>query len=271
MLDEIKLGGPKDVSVVRYTQAPLGQFIKEHNIDPAFQNLVENLLLVSRFFVEDKIWIAGGCFGRLMRGAKLQDFHTDLEIVPEIFSPDSPYGNWKTNLKGKEYLVGDIDIFFQRREDIEKFVEYLKKYNELFPKTNFKRTYSPYAETMILSLSDNLKVKTQMIHCDVYTTVEELLENFDLSCCMFATNGTDVIFEETHSVKDTKFKILRFNQKKLYNHVTKGNANIAMRRIEKYFKQGFTIDTNNMSTFITYVQSLPKYDKNLTEQYNWIG
>ena len=197
-----------------FSSHPLDKFAQDYNIDPKFVDLVSDLMLMSKFYVKNGMWIAGGCFGRMMRGEKLESFNTDLQIESPI--EEGPYfrsGDWDRKLTEIDYQRGDIDIFFRDQSDIRSFLNFIMDNKEAFPGTRFTDIQSRFAITFILNTGE-YKIKTQLVNCDYFKSAEDVLKNFDLSCCMIATDGIDVIFEDTRSVSDSLQKRLRFNKEK---------------------------------------------------------
>jgi hypothetical protein len=258
-----------------FERVSIKDFIDNYNIDPEFLDLIQDFMIMSKFFVSGGMWIAGGCFGRFIRGEKLADFHSEQEIISNMGKYDSytgfECGSYKDKQTANDYQKGDIDIFFSSAADRNNFIKYIDKYSDLFSNTKIIGLETGLARTIIINVR-GYRIKTQLVHCEFFKTPEDVLSNFDLSCCMVATDGFDVIYNK-FAISDSKEKILHYNKHKLKRDVEEkfGNPFRAMRRYEKYIKNGFSIDNTQLNVYINYIQSLDFSNSNVnTEEYNWL-
>lgn len=159
-------------------------------------------------------------------------------------------GSLRTLIDPKEKIC-DYDLFFKRQEkDIEgskynKVPEVRQKLNNLGFKCTFEcpegKLYT-YQKEIINMLTEDMEstfIKVQLICEYFYQTPEELLSTFDLSPCLFATDGK-FLWTYKYAVRDVKRKVARCHKltypvasvKRLIKYSNKGyNVNLAIQDI----------------------------------------
>jgi len=121
----------------------------------------------------------------------------------------------------KQEKINDYDIFFKDKE----FAEIAKTRLE---QQGAKRVFEcPAGELTTYKISG---MKIQLITKRFYKSIEECLESFDFTCCIFGFDGV-TFYTTKEAMKDVKYKNLTLNK------LTYPVASI--NRIYKYKKRGY--------------------------------
>lgn len=180
---------------------------------------------------------------------------TSCQLESNLVFPKDSYisGSYVINIISKfikELPYDDIDIYFKCQKDAEDFV---KVNQHLLTRFNFNSpicTYGWYGGE-----------KLNLIYGVKYSSVEDLIGRFDIRACSVAIDPNNKLF---FCVENAIYDIL--TQTIVFNPVPKS---ISVRRLEKYVKKGFTLDTYQGLFFSELVKS-PIYSPELelqTKQY----
>jgi hypothetical protein len=130
----------------------------------------------------------------------------------------------------------DYDFFFASSADLTTWETNLLKTGKKVFENTFCNTYK-------LSV-DNQEIKIQAIKHQFYTSLEDLLNSFDYTICMFGYDGSNLICGD-YSLWDLSSKSL------IVNKITYPVASI--RRLIKYSKYGFKVCNGTISTILQNV------------------
>lgn len=141
-------------------------------------------------------------------------------------------GSIRDALNGN-FDVVDYDIFF--KDIIEAQRTQLIIEDDLGFECIFK---CPKGELMTFK-KDNIKI--QLITKYFYSSMEELINSFDITACCHATDG-NVIVTKYSSVRDTFKKKINFNRIEF--------PNSTMKRTQKYIQKGFTLTNKAIEKYV---------------------
>lgn len=119
--------------------------------------------------------------------------------------------------------VADFDLFFRRLSAVEEVQKKLEQ-------ARYNLIYSCPNKTLFTYSKDSNKV--QVVCREEYLSMPQMLETFDFTACIAATNGKQLYFS-TNFVKDVRKKELRLAS------LTYPTA--TLKRIVKYSNKGYKI------------------------------
>jgi hypothetical protein len=173
---------------------------------------------------------------------------SDISIVENVISP-KPEGPWIAGGAVRLWSEGlsvedhDIDVWFSCKQQGKEVVKLLNKYRwDLTYKSNNALTFT--------KVSNGLNRKIQLIQKCFYDNVDQIINDFDLTCCQFAYDGSE-LYTGKFSVQDVRDKYIRVN--KWHDAI--------YSRVAKYIAYGYTptqdtingiIDKDILMTFEKY-------------------
>jgi hypothetical protein len=208
---------------LKFETMSLLDFEKKYNIPEEYSTLVTIFSLYFRVRYTTGPWIAGGLYRRALQGEKFENFS------------------------------GDVDLFFNSKDQIEDFSKALFSgsfdiKNPVFLKgSEFSQSFS--AEIM------GKKFTIQCINYKLFTSAQELLNQFDLFSCMFATDGVTMTYERNLAVHAAKNKFLKYNWQYVDN---KGYTMMFMSRFKKFLKEGYDIGRIELKNVTRLIQEMNK-------------
>lgn len=174
-------------------------------------------------------------------------------IINEALPTLTPEGPWLAGGSLRRYLSMfadntlpmsddyDYDIFFSSEEQLEHHINTKPYKYKLFKVSSLSYSYAVEF--------DKQRLIVQYIKYSVFPSVEALLNNFDITVCQFAYDGTDLICGD--------FSLYDLACKRLMPHNLKDKATLPGRLI-KYKDLGFV---HPDKTFMSVINSLPKDTK----------
>lgn len=130
----------------------------------------------------------------------------------------------------------DYDFFFASKTDLDTWEANIQKIGKKVFETTHCNTYSV--------IVDNKDVKIQAIKHIFYSSLEDLINSFDYTICMFGYDGTNLMCGD-YSLWDLSTKSL------IVNKITYPVASI--RRLIKYSKYGYKVCNGTISTILQAV------------------
>lgn len=165
-----------------------------------------------------------------------QTVHEEDQLPVNIIEPDLKNGPWIAGGACLRWFqnkpVGkhsDIDVFCKNEKQAEKLIDYIRHIGlsthgngsaHVIIKTDNACTFSINA--------NNKDWKIQVITCKYFNTIQEVIDNFDISVCQVATTGNEWILGN-NTAKDINSHSLRFN------YISKQSP----KRLIKYWTYGF--------------------------------
>jgi hypothetical protein len=129
--------------------------------------------------------------------------------------------------------IADYDLFFSNSLEAQRTALFLE--DDLGFECVFK---CPLGELTTFK-KDGMKI--QLITKFFYGSMEEVIDNFDITACRHVTDGKR-IFTQYSSVRDT------FDKKINLHRIDFPNA--TMKRIQKYIQKGFTLTNKAVDVYI---------------------
>ena len=168
-------------------------------------------------------WIAGGAAMSWFNGENVSGLLTDFSILT------------------------DVDVFCSSMQQFTEVLDRVKNANC----SQESSIHTDNAVTIYFrpnGVSDSLICKLQIIKVRFFESVDQLLENFDFTCCGIATDGLTFKLLP-NAAKDLNSRTLNINN---YNPET------VLNRIFKYWSYGFT-PSKELIQKITSDSSIKKY------------
>ena len=172
-------------------------------------------------------------------------FEYIIEILPKC-SPNGPWiagGSLLRTYTGKP-LDTDVDVFFQSKEQVDKFItditENSYKGIEEDRKQNHYRVHSSTVNDWHTTILLNYMQREWKIQCVSFVhfkDISELFDSFDFNVCMMAYDGANIFVEETTfaAITNKKIKLMKIN----YPSVT-------FKRLVKYMRQGYDVSDDDV-------------------------
>lgn len=176
-------------------------------IDTAL-SIIDNLCNIFEFDMENGPWLAGGSARKL-------------------------FYNIPTNLS-------DFDIYFKDANQYQKFADILS--NDYHSSDLVEWGLTQYSKTYKLRYGYKQEYDVQLIKNKFYDSPHDLINDFDITVCQFATNGTDFIVGET-TLHDCEYKLININ-KPIDTHGM-------LQRITKYIAYGFKPSNKLVNLILT--------------------
>ena len=178
----------------------------------------------------------------LLNKIRMMSPHLDLEKGPWLAG-----GSLRRLVEGGTKIGFDIDVF----SNIELTVDHIRELTH-----DGNRGGRQHGETRLTLPSPSAILPIQVTvkpHGRTFSSVEELLCDFDFTVCMFATDGKTIVFHKD-SLDDLRNKRLR----SLGNIKTPYPPIKSFRRIIKYIRYGFFPD---QSVFSTITGEFPSFQE----------
>lgn len=169
---------------------------------------------------------------------KYKTVHPYDSLPVNIIKPDIDEGPWIAGGACLKWIqnqpVGrhsDIDVFCKNEHQAKKLIDYitnhlgLKNHNNGYTQKLFK---TDNATTFGIE-ANRMHWKIQIITCDYFNNIQEVINRFDITVCQVATTGNEWILGEK-TAKDINQRNLRFNK----------ITNAAPKRLIKYWCYGYT-------------------------------
>jgi len=160
-----------------------------------------------------------------------------LSKIPPLDLTNGPWiagGSARLLWHNMPYISHDIDVFFANDTQYNNFVIALNKLNATISYE------SNNATTFDLPVSGVI-FKVQLIKKEWCQNLFDIFNNFDFTCCQFATDGKTIVSTKD-AIVDCQNKILRFN--------SRATKVLDSRRVIKYSFYGFTPDKNILKKII---------------------
>jgi hypothetical protein len=137
----------------------------------------------------------------------------------------------------------DFDFFFASSDQLAAFK------NELEAKGAKKVSENEFNITYRVPSQDKLpELKVQLIRVSYQTSLEETIKPFDFSLCQCGFDGTDLVFGQ--------YTLFDLGRRRLVpENITYGVS--SLRRMIKYIKQGYTICSGGLGTFLQQIADDP--------------
>lgn len=132
--------------------------------------------------------------------------------------------------RGHPVGANDVDVWFTNLVDLNLMTSYLRKSHSVVADT-------PNAITFNATI-DNRAYKIQLIK-KLYKTIPDMLDNFDITVCKVATDGTQWFCHDDFAV-DVRDRVLRVT--KMHPHI--------VRRVIKYWSYGYQPDDTLLEQII---------------------
>jgi hypothetical protein len=198
-------------------------------------------------------------------------------ITPFIHEKDRPIIDRLCNVRSKFWIAGgtvlnwyqhrpadsDIDLFFHSEKDFDKMnklfsnaYEITPSIDDVFVNLGAKKTYETVNSDILITdrhQSDNAITytvtisgashplwKVQLIKRRFYNTIEEVIDDFDISVCQIATDSYNKVVTSKHFAEDFAARRLRFVS------TTPSSA----KRLIKYWTYGFTPTDEDIQSVI---------------------
>lgn len=158
-------------------------------------------------------------------------------------------------INGQEATPSDIDVFFHNEHQFLNTCFHMETlgYRQIYDTPNAKTyrmtgTHTDSGDPLVLIGDEILQLKAslryigpqvQLIKKRYFSSANEVIESFDLTCCQFATDGNQIV-RGKDAVKDMRDKTL---------HVNKWTPGI-LKRIAKYYAYGYTPDKETISRLL---------------------
>lgn len=142
--------------------------------------------------------------------------------------------------------VSDIDVWCTNSSDVQRINEH---YQSKFDKVAFTKNANTY-QTYVNGLY------TIQVISHTYSTIDELLNSFDLSVCQIATQGSNFIYKE-HFEQDVKQRVQR---------VVKYHPTI-LRRVLKYSMYGYALNDADMLSILENPDTKYNYNDSAYNEY----
>ena len=195
---------------------------------------------------------------------------TPLEYVLEILPKCSENGPWVAGGSLLRTYTGqpldsDIDVFFQSREQLERFIiDFALKAHKGDPETRKTNDYM-IKQTMVNEWHTTMTVnymdkdwKIQCVSFVYFKNIDELFESFDFDVCMWAYDGQYVHTHENtiNSVKTKMIALKKIN----YPSVT-------LKRLVKYMRQGYNVSDDDVLLLARSFRSTKKEPKHIMDEH----
>lgn len=150
--------------------------------------------------------------------------------------------------------IGDIDIFFERKEDfnkdgeLENGLKVNSDYNIMFSKTDVAWTHKP-------DYPDYAKYPLQQMICAVYGKPEEVIGKFDFTMCMASW------IPDTDKFVMDKYFLKHCAQKRLHFNVNADYPICSMWRAAKFIKRGWKLPAIDCIKLALKINNISIQDK----------
>lgn len=188
----------------------------------------------------------------------LEENYNLFSSVLNIYNPHSEYtylaGGALRRLITGEKLDSDWDFFFKTKNAADVFTFHLFSQPKLYTIISNERRPMNTTIQFVLN-STNQEFKFQLIDFRYYENVSEVLDSFDFTLCMFGIEKDNLFYADT-AMTDIRDKKL------VPNKITYPIS--STRRILKYAKDGYRLDTDGIKSFlcgISFSELYSEYDK----------
>jgi hypothetical protein len=193
--------------------------------------------------------------------------HPNDYLPVTIIQPNLNNGPWIAGgaalswYQGLPINEGDIDVFCKNPQQAKKLIDYIDNleldffngYKTCVSKTDNAVTY--HIELVNSKSSDNDYWKIQIITCKYFSSIQEVIDSFDITVCQVATCGYEWILGDK-TAKDINDRNLRFN------HLTKDSP----KRLVKYWCYGYIPNTDTLESVQN--NEVSNWDFSADEDYN---
>lgn len=157
-------------------------------------------------------------------------------------------GALRRTIINDDHSKGDFDYFFHSKEDYEKFhATIIKNYGG-----KVVRDESHVTEFHVPNLDDiSNPLKVQAIKMQWYANPEELIKDFDYTCCMLSYDGVHVYYGQ-YTLWDNARKRLAVNKIKY--------PVASLRRLIKYSNQGYYACNGTLHELAGTIHEMPPKD-----------
>jgi hypothetical protein len=168
---------------------------------------------------------------------KYKTVHPTDYLPINIINPDIDNGPWIAGGACLKWIqnqpVGkysDIDVFCKNEQQAKKLIDFIT--NDLGLKNHSGDVRQLFktdnATTFIIEANSN-HWKLQIITCNYFNSIQEVIDCFDITVCQVATTGNEWVLGE-RTAKDINQRNLRFTK----------ITNAAPKRLIKYWTYGYT-------------------------------
>lgn len=147
----------------------------------------------------------------------------------------------------------DIDIWFDSQDNYNNMSQYLSGYP--FNRLSFQTANAETWECTVNSKEHRVQ-RIQLIKNFFYTDIQEIINNFDISVCQIATDGTNWYHSDKFCI-DLKEKRLRLLK----------TTPTSLKRLIKYWTYGFQPDENDLQLIINNPNTTWDFTDSTDEEY----
>lgn len=174
-----------------------------------------------------------------LRSQYRNDFNRILTFIHKVWPDCIVAGGFLTRYIGCEPLGGDIDLYFNSKEQFDCCkIELLNNGCKLVKDSDNIST---------LITPDNYPI--HLIGMRFFSVPRYVIESFDYTACQFAYNFKDLYCGDT-SLRDLGQKII-----KIVN-ISNQNPLALTKRLLKYIQRGFTIDDRTLQNFLLNISKM---------------
>ncbi len=168
---------------------------------------------------------------------KYKTVHFNDYLPINIIKPDIDEGPWIAGGACLKWIqnqpVGkysDIDVFCKNEQQAKELIDYIANHLGLKNHNGYTQKLFESKNATTFSIDANYNHwKIQVITCNYFNSIQEVIDLFDLSVCQVATTGNEWILGEK-TAKDINQRNLRFNK----------ITSAAPKRLIKYWTYGYT-------------------------------
>jgi hypothetical protein len=175
--------------------------------------------------------------------SKYPTVHPNDQLPVNIINPDIDKGPWIAGGACLKWFQGmpvgkysDIDVFCKNESQANRLIDFIS--NDLGLKNHSGHALPLFktdnATTFSIEANFN-HWKLQIITCNYFNSIQEVIDRFDITVCQVATAGNEWILGEK-TAKDINQRILRFNK----------ITNASPKRLIKYWTYGYTPETETI-------------------------
>lgn len=166
---------------------------------------------------------------------------TVLRVLPGLNGLTGPWvaGGSVRRAAMNEPLGKDVDVFFRDEAQFEVWAGMLRSNAsavEMFTEATDRRI------AFLLDIGEP-RIKVDLVCGTYFKSVEELLGDFDFTCCCFATDGTS-LFTGEHTLFHAAKRVLKVN------NVSKMHC--SLDHMERYMLEGWAADKECLHELLKY-------------------
>ena len=155
-------------------------------------------------------------------------------------------GAIRDSLVGEQY--SDIDVFGLNKEDLDLFVSLNLTNAHGYKLVYFNENLRTYKKG---------KIKVQIVYRE-YTSMDDILDNFDFTVCQFSFDG-EFVYCKPESLLDV------YHKRIVINNINPLFVLDTVRRVQKYIGKGYTICNGGIKEILDKARSITQqeYEANI--------